>query len=498
VLYLATQYVTGGDLGSYVRARGLLPVGVALDVFAQILEGLRDAHASGVIHRDVKPANILLRGDRAEPWIYLCDFGIAQAGGDSRTKTGIVAGSMAYMAPERHHGQPATVQSDLYAAGCVLLVMLTGRVPYEGTDFQQAMGHISGEIPQLTGIDLMTDGVNRLLAWCLAKNPDDRPHTAELLLQEVHQLEADLAVLGDQTMLRSPAFDTSQTLLAPARVPAPVYTGQNTATARLSPTGRHCIQCGAPLSAGSIFCTACGATTQLGSQQVPSRQKPVIAITLAAITVVALIAVGIWVMTKPSEQIIATPSPSQTSATESSEPSSTGHPSSPAIPESELIVYEDFSSGRIPDGWETEAGSWKIVDGRLQATTKDARSRISFGTHAPENYKIECLVRFVKVKDASRWLNIGLDYHTYEDFGAVLVLRSGTVAHNGIELAQKSGPGKSQKYISFPIGAATAALGVGKDHWVMIEVHGSNLDVSIDGQYVFSANNLARIGGGLV
>lgn len=184
-LYLATQYVAGGDLATYVREHGAFDIPGALAVFNEILWGLKDAHSAGVLHRDVKPSNILLRADRDEPYIYLCDFGIAQTDTNGPTRTGFVAGSVNFMAPERHEGKPATVQSDLYSAACVLWVMLTGDMPYSGTEFQVAMGHLSGPIPQLMDDGPEVDHVNRLLRWCLAKDPFVRPVDASAAIRGV-------------------------------------------------------------------------------------------------------------------------------------------------------------------------------------------------------------------------------------------------------------------------------------------------------------------------
>ena len=200
-LYLVTQYVSGGDLGAYLRARGALPAATALSVFGQILEGLGDAHARGVIHRDIKPSNVLVRGDRAEPYVYLADFGIAQTDGDSgRTSTGLVVGSVAYLAPERQLGAPATVQSDIYAAGCVLWEMLTGGPPYPGTFLQQAQAHAGGPLPQLAGSDPVTVQLNQLISWCLAKDPGNRPGSAAELLAVTRRIDGEA---DDRTRLRA-------------------------------------------------------------------------------------------------------------------------------------------------------------------------------------------------------------------------------------------------------------------------------------------------------
>ena len=103
--YIATQYVGGGDLGALIAGRGALPPQLALRVCAQIAGALADAHRVGVIHRDVKPSNVLLRDpDAAELHAYLCDFGIAQTESEGLTTAGAIAGSWAYLAPERANG----------------------------------------------------------------------------------------------------------------------------------------------------------------------------------------------------------------------------------------------------------------------------------------------------------------------------------------------------------------------------------------------------------
>jgi len=182
LLYLAMQYVAGGDLGDFVRRNGRLSVSAALAVFSQIMEALRDAHAVGVLHRDVKPSNVLLRADQEEPFVYLADFGIAHEDDtDGLTQTGFVPGSLNFMAPERHLGESATVKTDVYAAACVLWVMLTGHVPFTGTGMQVISGHLSGVVPQLAGDGSDVALVNYLVRWCLAKDPSDRPTAGEVL-----------------------------------------------------------------------------------------------------------------------------------------------------------------------------------------------------------------------------------------------------------------------------------------------------------------------------
>lgn len=177
-LWLAMQYVAGGDLGQLISRTGPLPPTTALQIYGQVLGALSDAHARGIVHRDVKPSNVLLRLDAGDPFAYLCDFGIAQTPESGLTQPGLVAGSWAFMSPERHAGRAATPQSDLYSAACVLWAMLTSRNLYSGTDVQIAMSHLNAPVPQLPGEDPLIVALNRLLWANLAKNPADRPDSA--------------------------------------------------------------------------------------------------------------------------------------------------------------------------------------------------------------------------------------------------------------------------------------------------------------------------------
>ncbi|MDT9595081.1 bifunctional serine/threonine-protein kinase/ABC transporter substrate-binding protein [Nocardioides zeae] len=179
-LYLAMQLVTDGDLADWMRAHGPVPPALALDLLRQLADGLGTAHAAGVLHRDVKTSNVLVRrlpdgGLRA----YLCDFGIAQADGVSHTRTGGLIGTWTYLAPERHHGAPASEASDMYAMGCLLWVMLTGRPPYEGsTEMAVALAHVNAPVPQLSEASPLDARINALLRGLLEKDPGRRIRTA--------------------------------------------------------------------------------------------------------------------------------------------------------------------------------------------------------------------------------------------------------------------------------------------------------------------------------
>ncbi|WP_181776542.1 serine/threonine-protein kinase [Amycolatopsis pittospori] len=193
-LYLAMQLVDGPDL-SKVLETGPMDPGRALAVVDQVVSALGDAHAIGVVHRDVKAANVLLR-PRAEhhdeDFVYLCDFGIARSAEIDRTsETSGVIGTVGYMAPERLHGESATAASDVYAVGCLLWVVLTGELPYRGSQPEVIVAHDRAPIPQLVVGDPRTGAVNVLLKSLLAKDPRNRPTVREVR-DRIREIRADV------------------------------------------------------------------------------------------------------------------------------------------------------------------------------------------------------------------------------------------------------------------------------------------------------------------
>jgi len=177
--YLVTQYAAGGDLGTLIKQRGPLPGPLAADVCAQVADALAAAHAVGVIHRDVKAPNVLLRDERLDrPHVYLGDFGVAHTDSSGLTQPGSVAGTWNYLAPERAAGDRGSVASDLYSLGCLFYECLTGRAPYAGSDVEVALAHLQEPVPQLPGDDPGTQQANAILQRLLAKDPGERPVSA--------------------------------------------------------------------------------------------------------------------------------------------------------------------------------------------------------------------------------------------------------------------------------------------------------------------------------
>jgi hypothetical protein len=185
-LYISSPLVNGGDLRRLLLAEGGLTPALGLDVVEQVGEALADAHRAGVVHRDVKPSNVLLHGASDGRWFaYLSDFGIAQSPGEERTPTEGLTGTTAYLAPERHTGAASSPAGDVYSLGCLLATVLTGRPPYVGTDVQVAAQHLHGPVPQMPGSDAAMRAVNAILLRAMAKDPADRYLTAAEMLPDL-------------------------------------------------------------------------------------------------------------------------------------------------------------------------------------------------------------------------------------------------------------------------------------------------------------------------
>ena len=188
-LYLVTQLIPDGDLGGLLQAFGAPPPAMALDLIAQVADGLADAHAAGLIHRDIEPANVLLRKRADGNQAYLSDFGIARhvAADPSGTTTGTM-GTPTYMAPGLHLGDQPSVASDVYSLGCLLWAALTGRAPYVGTsDYQVVTAHLEAAVPQLEPVSELAVEANRILRTAMAKSPADRYPSAAAMRDDLRR-----------------------------------------------------------------------------------------------------------------------------------------------------------------------------------------------------------------------------------------------------------------------------------------------------------------------
>ena len=176
--YLAQVFVRGGSLEERILREGKLPLAEAVRICTAVASGLDALHEQGLIHRDVKPANILLGNDGTP---YITDFGLAKDRDASViTKTGQALGSMDYMSPEQIRGEEVSAQSDVYGLGCVLFECLAGQPPFfDRKGMRILWAHLQEDPPDpAAGRDDVPEDVTWALLKALAKEPDQRPPTA--------------------------------------------------------------------------------------------------------------------------------------------------------------------------------------------------------------------------------------------------------------------------------------------------------------------------------
>ena len=181
--FLTMEYVPGMTLRQVVRQHGALALRPGLQIAKQLCRGLAAVHGAGIIHRDVKPQNIMVLPSGL---VKLMDFGIAQTEGglDLATESGFLVGTPSYMSPEQTQGATVDARSDIYAVGAVMFEMFTGSTPFVADDALKVMQmHVSAEPPAPSGLrpDL-PESIERLILACLAKPPARRPASAQDLL----------------------------------------------------------------------------------------------------------------------------------------------------------------------------------------------------------------------------------------------------------------------------------------------------------------------------
>jgi tetratricopeptide (TPR) repeat protein/tRNA A-37 threonylcarbamoyl transferase component Bud32 len=251
-LYIAMEFLRGRSLSQTLAEVGCFDPPRLLRVIAQLLDVLEAAHQIQIVHRDLKPDNIMVEDLATQrDFVKVLDFGIAKLadavsrGGTKLTKTGMVFGTPAYMAPEQAMAVEVDHRADLYAVGCICFELLTGRVPFlENNPAMLLAAHATQPAPPLLTV---RSGVPKALAAlidrALAKSPEDRPQSALLFKQEL-ELAASAAA-GT-----APPTAVGAALSAPSLPPEGVQVG-------LAP----CPRCGEPVSSAAKFCGECGAST---------------------------------------------------------------------------------------------------------------------------------------------------------------------------------------------------------------------------------------------
>jgi eukaryotic-like serine/threonine-protein kinase len=209
--YIAMEYLDGRTLKELVIGRGPAPVNVAVEYVRQILSALRFAHRHGIVHRDIKPHNVLV--DR-EGRVKVTDFGIARAGTSQMTEAGSIVGTAQYLSPEQARGTEVDQRSDLYSLGVVLYELLTGQTPFDGdTPVEIAMKHLSAtpRPPSHIRRDVPRD-LDMVVMRALAKDPTARYQSAD-------EMEADLErVLRNAPVAAATTDSATQIMRAPTGV----------------------------------------------------------------------------------------------------------------------------------------------------------------------------------------------------------------------------------------------------------------------------------------
>ncbi len=191
--YIAMEYVPGGTLKEKITREGPLETAVAASIGSQVAEALEAAHAKGVVHRDIKPQNVLLTG-KGEAKV--ADFGIARAASAvTISQTGSVMGTAGYMSPEQALGKPATPKSDLYSLGVVLYEAITGELPYTADNpIAVSMKHVNEPLrPPKELNPKIPEGMNAVVVKLLAKRPEDRYADANGLADDLYRISRGLA-----------------------------------------------------------------------------------------------------------------------------------------------------------------------------------------------------------------------------------------------------------------------------------------------------------------
>lgn len=186
VAYMAMEFLEGKELREILDSGVVLPVEKVVHIAAQICDGLAFAHEHGIIHRDVKPANVMVMKNGM---VKITDFGIAQVSSASRTMAGMVMGSPKYMSPEQVVGQTVDGRSDIFSLGVMLYEMLTGKTPFVGDNISAIMYQILNEepIPPKAFNQNIPDSLNYIILRALAKHPDARYQTTKELGRDLRK-----------------------------------------------------------------------------------------------------------------------------------------------------------------------------------------------------------------------------------------------------------------------------------------------------------------------
>jgi eukaryotic-like serine/threonine-protein kinase len=243
--YIVMEYLGGGSLDDVLRSGGAQPPERVYTWLEEAARALDVAHREGVVHRDVKPANLMLDG---EGHVHVADFGIASSAGmDSLTMTGTVLGTAGYLSPEQAQGERAGAPSDRYALAIVAWELLTGKRPFESeSPTAEAAAHVNAPVPAISSAGNLPRELDRVFEQALAKDPAERYGTAEEFVAALRSAFSDAAGSTSEIAAAAP-LPTTATRLRP-RVEAAEYAPY--------PTRAHLSRGGWPLLIGLLLAGA--------------------------------------------------------------------------------------------------------------------------------------------------------------------------------------------------------------------------------------------------
>jgi serine/threonine protein kinase len=410
-LFIAMRYVRGTDLRTVLSRQGKLPPELAVSILSAVAGALDQAHAEGLVHRDVKPANILIaseRGDEVSGHVYLSDFGITRrmASQSGLTMTGQFVGTIDYAAPEQIETGLVDGRTDQYALGCVLFECMTGRPPFMGDSPMTVLwAHVRQEPPTVSTLrPELPPALDAAVGRSLAKSPDDRFESCTALMRA-----AGAAIAGGRPTVPQPEARTLVTDSAGSDGPGTAV-AQETPT-RVAPSAREA----RPTEAvGRDVPTTPFRPTTPG----PRGRRPAL-IAGAALVVVGVVAVAVVLATrsnKPSGEAGQLSNPGTPQSSSGGTQSSPG--GSAATPPAGNVLFQDGFSDPT-SGWptyESSSATASYADGAFQIDAREAKpqwttTRLMADRTALADVGVQAKIARQSGPDASSLVGVLCRYH---------------------------------------------------------------------------------------
>ncbi|GAA2742896.1 hypothetical protein GCM10009868_14650 [Terrabacter aerolatus] len=356
--FIVMEYAEGSDLAHLIREHGRLTPSDAVRVAEQVCAALAVAHRAGVVHRDVKPGNVIVRADGT---VKVTDFGIARALGQaSITDTGTVMGTAAYVAPEQARGEATTPSSDLYSLGILLFQMLTGAVPFEGdTPVAVALRHLDEPVPLPSSrVADLPANLDDVVVRATAKSPSDRYPDADAMAAALrgHEALADAATRalpsGEATAVLDVAAGAASGAAAGAASVAAASTARFPASGAEAASGSAAVADPAndPATSTAMMPAVSSArpvgpaesTADTSQDQRPARSGPSRTVWVLGAAVVALLAVLAYVLLSGSDPATPPAAAPRPAASSPSTPSGSPTPPTTAPPADNGTVPADL------------------------------------------------------------------------------------------------------------------------------------------------------------